>query len=49
MRFVALESGIANVIATSARYVDYLHLVKWDGRWLILNVLWGGRSANHGS
>ena len=38
---VAVEGSIANVIATSARYVDYLHLAKWNGQWLIVNVLWG--------
>jgi hypothetical protein len=31
--------------AASARidaggWIDYLHLVKWQGRWVILNVLW---------
>lgn len=31
--------------AASARvdaggWIDYLHLVKWNGRWVILNVLW---------
>ena len=46
VQLVALEGHIANVIATSARYVDYLHLAKWDGRWVIVNVLWGGRSAD---
>jgi len=46
VQLVALEDDIANVIATSARYVDYLHLVRWDGRWVIVNVLWGGRAAD---
>ena len=48
VRLVALEDDIANVIATSARYVDYLHVVRWDGRWVIVNVLWGGRSGDQG-
>ena len=31
--------------AASARidasgWVDYLHLAKWNGRWVIVNVLW---------
>jgi hypothetical protein len=21
-------------------WVDYLHLAKWNGRWVIVNVLW---------
>jgi hypothetical protein len=40
---VAVSGGIASAIATSARYVDYLHLAKWNGRWVIVNVLWGMR------
>ena len=48
VQLVALEGGIANVIATSARYVDYLHLTKWDGRWVIVNVLWAGRAPDRG-
>jgi hypothetical protein len=36
--------------AASARidaggWIDYLHLVKWQGRWVILNVLWEIRAA----
>ena len=40
---VDVSGDIATAIATSARYVDYLHLAKWNGRWVIVNVLWGGR------
>jgi hypothetical protein len=28
----------AKVIATD--WIDYLHLTRWNGRWVILNVLW---------
>ena len=28
----------AKVIATD--WIDYLHLARWNGRWLIVNVLW---------
>jgi hypothetical protein len=38
-----VDGNIATVVATSARYVDYLHLAKWNGSWVIVNVLWGGR------
>lgn len=40
---VDISGGIASATATSARYVDYLHLAKWNGRWVIVNVLWGMR------
>jgi hypothetical protein len=38
-----VDGDIATVVATSAKYVDYLHLAKWNGSWVIVNVLWGGR------
>jgi hypothetical protein len=24
----------------AADWVDYLHLARWNGRWVIVNVLW---------
>ena len=35
--------GIATVKGVSANYVDYLHLAKWNGKWLIVNILWDNR------
>ena len=32
--------NIATVRAVSVDFVDYLHLVKYDGTWLIINILW---------
>ncbi len=32
--------NMASVKITSAKYFDYLHMVKWDGEWVILNVVW---------
>lgn len=32
---------MADVRVVSPLYVDYLHLVKWHGRWVILSALWG--------
>jgi hypothetical protein len=43
VRILDLVGDIANVFAASDRYVDYLHLVKWNGKWVIVNVLWGSR------
>ncbi len=40
---IDISGEIASAIATSARYVDYLHLAQWNGRWVIVNVLWGMR------
>ena len=30
----------ASVRVDAATWIDYLHLVKWRGQWVILNVLW---------
>lgn len=32
------NSASAKIIASE--WVDYLHLAKWNGRWVIVNVLW---------
>jgi hypothetical protein len=34
----------ATVRAMSTHFVDYLHLVRWQGAWKILNVLWVPRA-----
>ncbi|HSF41422.1 MAG TPA: nuclear transport factor 2 family protein [Thermoanaerobaculia bacterium] len=30
----------ASVRIDATDWVDYLHVVKWNGRWVIVNVLW---------
>ena len=30
----------ASVKVVAASWIDYLHMVKWNGRWVIVNVLW---------
>jgi hypothetical protein len=30
----------ASVKVVANTWVDYLHMVKWDGEWRIVNVLW---------
>ena len=32
--------GAASVRVRAASWVDYMHLAKWNGRWIIINVLW---------
>jgi hypothetical protein len=32
------NAASAKIIASS--WVDYLHLARWNGRWVIVNVLW---------
>lgn len=35
-----LYGNAATVKIDTADWVDYLHMVKWNGEWKILNVLW---------
>jgi len=30
----------ASVKVVAAGWIDYLHLARWNGRWVIVNVLW---------
>lgn len=40
VRILDIFQNTASVRVDAATWVDYLHLVKWRGRWMILNVLW---------
>ena len=35
-----ITGDIASVKATSAKFIDYVHLARQEGRWRIVNVLW---------
>jgi hypothetical protein len=37
---VDLHADIASVVVRSSVYREYLHLVRADGRWTIVNALW---------
>jgi hypothetical protein len=43
---VDISGEIATAKAVSAEYVDYLHLAHWEGRWVIVNVLWAFRAPD---
>src|SRR5690349_9063355 len=40
VRILDIFQNTASVRVDAATWIDYLHLVKWQGRWVILNVLW---------
>lgn len=40
VRILDLFRDAASVRATMSGSVDYMHLAKWNGRWVIVNVLW---------
>ena len=35
-----IYQNVATVKAVMADWVDYMHMAKWNGRWVIVNVLW---------
>jgi hypothetical protein len=35
-----IYQNAASVRATMSGWLDYLHMAKWNGRWVIVNVLW---------
>ena len=35
-----IYQNAASAKIEASSWVDYLHLAKWNGRWLIVNVLW---------
>jgi len=37
--------GAASVRVRAATWIDYMHLAKWNGRWVIMNVLWENDAA----
>jgi hypothetical protein len=41
-----VTGGMAIVKATSARFIDYLHLAVVNGRWVIVNALWAPREGS---
>ena len=43
VRVLDVYDHIASVAVLSEPFMDYLHLARFDGRWLIVNVLWQER------
>ena len=35
----------ASVKAVMSGWIDYMHMAKWNGRWVIVNVLWENKPA----
>jgi hypothetical protein len=35
-----IYQNAASVKIVAATWIDYLHVAKWNGRWVIVNVLW---------
>lgn len=43
VRILDIFQNTASVRVDAGAWVDYMHMVRWNGRWLILNVLWENR------
>lgn len=43
VRILDVYDHMATVALLSEPFMDYLHLARFDGRWLIVNVLWQER------
>jgi hypothetical protein len=43
VRILDIFQNTASVRVDAGAWVDYLHMVRWGGRWVILNVLWETR------
>lgn len=40
LQILAIDGDMATARLISAKLIDYMHLVRWNGEWKIVNVLW---------
>ena len=40
VRILDIFGNTASVRIDAGTWVDYLHVARWNGRWIIVNVLW---------
>ena len=40
VRILDIFGNTASVRIDASSWVDYLHVARWNGRWVIVNVLW---------
>ena len=45
VRILDIFGNTASVRVDASTWVDYLHVAKWNGRWVIINVLWENRPS----
>jgi len=46
VRILDAFAGAASVRVRAATWVDYMHVAKYNGRWMIVNVLWENDPPN---
>jgi hypothetical protein len=40
VRILDIFGNTASVRVDAGSWIDYMHIAKWNGRWVIVNVLW---------
>lgn len=40
VRILDIFRNTASVRVDASTWIDYMHIAKWNGRWVIVNVLW---------
>ena len=40
VKILDIFGNTASVKVDAGQWIDYLHIAKWNGRWVIVNVLW---------
>jgi len=40
VRILDIFGNTASVRVDAGAWIDYMHIAKWNGRWVIVNVLW---------
>jgi hypothetical protein len=43
VRILDIFANTASVRVDAGTWIDYLHVARWNGRWVIVNVLWETR------
>ena len=43
VRILDVFGNTASVRVDASGWIDYMHIAKWNGRWVIVNVLWENR------
>jgi hypothetical protein len=46
VRILDIFENAASVRADMSGWIDYMHMAKWNGRWVIVNVLWELKPQN---
>lgn len=40
VKILDIYGNTASVRVNAATWIDYMHMIKWNGQWKIINVLW---------